>query len=174
MLATPALWTAFAVMTPLMLFTAWHDIKYLRIPNWIPVTTVAVYVVTGIWGLPFDVFLWGLGAGVITLLVFFGLYVLAHSVGIGKIGGGDVKLLSALVPFVFLHDAVNALIIYTISVFTVAFGILIIWGFRKKTTGLASLDQRGKKVAQVASPFGVALAFTTIFYLGSHLRQVMG
>ena len=174
MLETPALWVAFATMTPLMLFTAWHDIKYLKIPNWVPVSVLVIYCVTGLWGLPLDSFLRGLGAGAVILAVFFGLWWLADTLRFGKLGGGDIKLLSALVPFVFLKDALNVLLIYTVLTLLVATATMVAWGFRKNATGLASVDQSGKKVAQVASPFGVALGLTAIIYLGTHVQATMG
>lgn len=165
MMQTPALWVAFAAMVPLMLYTAWNDIKYLRIANWIPLTVLGVYVVTGLWGLPMERFLWGLAAGGIALVIGFIIYALIDTFASGSLGAGDVKLLSVLVPFVDARDTLDVLIIYTVAIFVFSFLFLTIWGFRKNRTGLKSIDQSGKKVLKVASPFGVALAATAIVYL---------
>ena len=174
MLDSPAMWTAFAAMTPLMLYTAWNDIRTLTIPNWIPIAVTGIYVVTGIWGLPFDTFLRGLAAGVIVLAIFFAFYSFLDWLGVNSIGGGDLKLFAALVPFVFLRDTLEVMIIYTITIFVFTFAFLTVWGFRRNSTGLASIDQSGKKVLKVASPFGVALGITAIIYLGRQVGRMEG
>ena len=166
MFTIPALWVASATMIPLMLYTAWSDLKYLKIPNWIPLAVLGIYVVTGIWGLEMERFLWGLGAGVVTLVVFFVIWAIIDSIGPGTLGAGDVKLLASLVPFVGLTEALDVLILLTIVIFVFAMVFLIAWGFSRKRTGLASLDQSGRKVLKLPSPFGVALAFTAIIHFG--------
>lgn len=166
MFTVPALWVASATMIPLMLYTAWSDLKYLKIPNWIPLAALAIYVVTGLWGLSLDRFLWGLGAGAVTLVVFFIIWSLIDSIGPGTLGAGDVKLLASLVPFVSLAEALDVLILLTVVIFIFALVFLFSWGFSRKRTGLASLDQHGRKVLKLPSPFGVALAFTAIIHLG--------
>lgn len=174
MMSTPALWVAFAAMVPLMLFTAWNDIKNLRIPNWIPLAVLAIYVVTGLWGLALEPFLWGLAAGVIALVIGFVIYTLIDTFAGGTLGAGDVKLLAALIPFVDTVHALEALIIYTVTIMGFSILFLIVWGFRKNRTGLKSLDQSGRKVLKVASPFGVALALTAIIYLWYRVEPTLG
>ncbi|MFK7945520.1 MAG: prepilin peptidase [Paracoccaceae bacterium] len=166
MLSTPALWVACAAMLPLMIFAAWSDIKYLKIPNWIPLAVLAIYVVTGLWGMPLERFLWGLAAGAVTLVLFFVLWSVMDSVAPGTFGAGDVKLLAVLVPFIDLSDAFSTLILFTVIMMLVSVLFLVAWGFSRGRTGLTSLDQKGKKILKVTSPFGVALALTTIVYLG--------
>lgn len=174
MLETPALWVAYAAMVPLMLYTAWFDLKHLRIPNWIPLTVLGIYVVTGLWGLEFNAFLRGLGAGVIVLVALFGLYVLLDYIGLSSIGGGDVKLFSALIPFVALQDAFEALVIYTIAVMVCSMIFLLVWARTRRETGMASLDQDGKKFLKLASPFGMAMAFSALAYLWLHVDASLG
>ena len=169
MLETPALWVAFAAMLPLMLYTAWFDLKHLRIPNWIPLSVLAIYVATGLWGLEFDAFLRGLAAGGIVLVAMFGLYVLLDMMGTAAIGGGDMKLFSALIPFVALQDAFEALVIYTVIVMVCTMIFLLVWVRTRRETGMASLDQK-RKFLKLASPFGVAMATTAVVYLGRHVE----
>jgi prepilin peptidase CpaA len=170
MLSTPALWVAFAAMVPLMLYTAWFDLKYLRIPNWIPLSVLAIYIVTGLWGLSLESFLWGLGLGFGTLAAFFGLYVLLDTLGLAAIGGGDMKLFAALIPFVARADAFEALVIYTLVVLVFIMVFLLVWARTRRSTGMASLDQK-RKMLKLASPFGVAMAVTAIVYLGMHVQD---
>lgn len=168
---TPALWLAFAVMTPLMIFAAWGDLKYLKIPNWIPLTVLGIYVVTGLWGLPMERFLWGLGAGAITLVVFFLLWALVDSFAPGTLGAGDVKLLAVLVPFVDLADALSTLLLFTVTVLVCTIMFIVAWAFTKRRTGFVSLDQKGRKVARLPSPFGIALAATTVIFFGLEISD---
>ena len=53
---THALMAATAAMAVLMTLAAWFDLKWLRIPNWCVLAVVAVFIVTGLWGLPLDTF----------------------------------------------------------------------------------------------------------------------
>ena len=64
---TYALMAATAAMAILMILVTWFDLKQLRIPNWSVLAVLGVFVVTGLWGLPIDVFAWRLLAGVIVL-----------------------------------------------------------------------------------------------------------
>ena len=73
MMETQALIAATAVMAVLMGLAAWFDLKELRIPNWCVLAVVALYIVTGLWGMPFYPFLWHFLYGVIVLFVGFGL-----------------------------------------------------------------------------------------------------
>ena len=60
MLTTPALWVAFAAIVPLMALAAWSDLRTLKIPNKLVLLMLAVFLVTGFWGLPTETFLWRL------------------------------------------------------------------------------------------------------------------
>ncbi|MEM9138673.1 MAG: prepilin peptidase [Pseudomonadota bacterium] len=165
MIETPALWVAIAAMVPLMLYTAWSDVTELRIPNWIPLAALGIYCVIGLWGLPFELFLWGLGAGFGVLAFFFALYALLDMLGAGgNIGGGDVKLISALVPFISWHDALVVLVIYTVSVIALAIVFTVLWR-RNAASSWASLQQQGRRYRRKTAPMGVSIAATMIAYL---------
>lgn len=165
MFETPALWVVIATMVPILLYTAWSDIKTLKIPNWIPLTILVIYLITGLWGLPLDVFLWGLGAGVITLVVFILLYALLDSMGIGGIGAGDLKLLSAVIPFMFAADLLMILVFYFIAVMAVWIVFTIAWKRKQHESALASLNQEGTRYGRRTPPMGVAIAGAMIAYL---------
>ena len=173
MLETPALWVACATMAPLMLFTAWYDIKYLKIPNWVVLTVLGIYVITGLWGLSWQGMLWGLGAGAITLFVFFLVYTAMSSAGLIGLGAGDIKLMSVLVPFIDAKDALHVLLVFTITSLVLAVAFLIIWGFRKKRTRYASMNQAERRMLKVVSPYGVAMAGTILYYLGMQVYPTL-
>jgi Flp pilus assembly protein protease CpaA len=67
------------------------DIVWLRIPNWIPVCIVVLFLVAAM-AEPRSLAWWGshLGAGVLVLVAGMGVFAW------GKIGGGDVKLLTGV------------------------------------------------------------------------------
>lgn len=165
MLQTPALWVAIATLVPLLLYTAWSDVKTLKIPNWIPLCVLVIYLVTGIWGLPLDVFLWGLAAGVITLVAFIILYAVVDAMGLGGIGAGDLKLLAAVIPFMSGKDLLMLLVLYFIAVMVVWLIFTIVWARKKRESSLASLNQEGTKYGRRTPPMGVAIAGAMIAYM---------
>ena len=156
MMTTEALVVAAAGIVPLMAVIARYDLKELRIPNWTVLAAVAIYLATASWGLPIDIFLWRLGHGVIALLLGFVLYQLVG----GSIGGGDLKLIAALTPFVAGQDVGFVLIVYVVA----SFAGLILHRFvhamlRGRETGWTALDQR------IYFPAGLLLGFTIAIYL---------
>jgi len=159
---TYALIAATAAMAVLMGVVAWYDLKYLRIPNWSVLAVAGVYVVTGLWGLPLDVFAWHLLYGVIVLVVGFLLYTVASS----HMGGGDIKLIAALTPFIFARDLGFIALVYAL----LAIVGLTIQRFaraiqRDRVTGWKSLDQ--KRVF----PAGLLLGGTIMIYLAKQLAD---
>ncbi|MEM6622444.1 MAG: prepilin peptidase [Pseudomonadota bacterium] len=170
---TTALWLAFAALVPLMVYTSWHDLKYLTIPNWISLACVGIYVATASWGLAFETFLWGLGGGVIALVLGFVLYSILHSVGLAAIGAGDLKLISALVPFMWWRDAAEILLIFTIVIWIFLIFFVIAWKRIKRASNFAAMSQDEKKTFKLASPFGISLAATILIYLGRKVLETL-
>lgn len=160
MMETQALVVATAAMAVLMAVISWFDLKVLRIPNWSVLAVLGVFVVTGLWGLPLDVFAWRLLHGVIVLVVGFGLYTLAG----GNVGGGDVKMIAALTPFI--PGAHLGFVLIVFALLSVA-GLIVHWLVRRllreRKTGWAALDQRR------FFPVGLLLGGTIMIYLGMEL-----
>jgi len=163
MMETEALLAATAAMAVLMSVMAWYDLKALRIPNWTVLAVLAVFLVAGFWGLPWELVLWRLLHGVIVLFVGFGLYTISG----GNVGGGDVKMIAALTPFVAGLSAVGfVLITFALS----AFAGLLLHRFaraliRGRTTGWAAFDQKR------FFPAGLLLGVTIMIYLGVELAN---
>ena len=159
---TQALVAATAVMAVLMGLAGWFDLKALRIPNWCVLAVVGLFIVTGIWGLPLDIFAWRLLHGVIVLFVGFGLY----SISGGKVGGGDIKLIAALTPFIAGADLGFVLIVFALLSFAGLIVRRIVHAvLRDRKTGWAALDQ--KKFF----PAGLLLGGTIMIYLGWQLAE---
>jgi prepilin peptidase CpaA len=160
MMETQALLAATAAMAVVMTIMAWYDLKALRIPNWTVLAVIAVFVVTGFWGLPWDTVLWRLSHGVIVLLVGFVLYNLSG----GRVGGGDVKMIAALTPFISGPWLGFVLITYAL----VSLLGLMLYRFvraliRDRTTGWKAFDQKR------FFPAGLLLGATIMIYLGADL-----
>jgi prepilin peptidase CpaA len=156
MMETQALVVATAVMAVLMAIAGYFDLKSLRIPNWIVLSVIGLFIVTGLWGLPLVQFGWQFLYGVIVLFVGFGLY----SISGGHVGGGDIKLIAALTPFIAGKDVVFVLVVFAVLSFTglmvhrLARGVL-----RDRKTGWAALDQKR------FFPAGLLLGGTIMIYL---------
>jgi prepilin peptidase CpaA len=160
MMETQALIAATAVMAVLMGLAGWFDLKALRIPNWCVLAVVALYVVTGLWGLPLDIFAWRFLHGVIVLFLGFGLY----SISGGQVGGGDIKLIAALTPFIAGSDILFVLGVFAIlSLVGLMIHRLVRRLLRERKTGWAALDQKQ------FFPAGLLLGGTIMIYLGSQL-----
>lgn len=157
---TNALAVATAAMAVLMAITAWVDLKALRIPNWTVLAVVGVFLVTGLWGLPFETFAWRLLHGVIVLFAGFGLYTLAG----GQVGGGDIKMIAALTPFIAGSDVGFVLLLFSLTAFVGLLVHRLVRAFlRERKTGWAALDQKR------FFPVGLLLGATIMVYLGLEL-----
>jgi len=160
MMDTPALALAFTIMVPLMVYVIVSDLRTMKIPNWAVLAAFGVFLVTGLWGLPFDVYLWRIGHAVIALLAGFVLFSAAG----GSIGAGDLKLIAAITPFIPGSAVTGVLFIFALS----AIGLIFFHQItrrvvRKRETGWKSFDQA------VYLPAGVALGLTIVLFLGLDL-----
>ncbi|MDQ2093782.1 prepilin peptidase [Rhodalgimonas zhirmunskyi] len=80
------------------IWVAWSDMARMKIPNRAVMALVVVFLVLGLFVMPWDVFLWRLLHLVIILLV--GIVMNAA----GMIGAGDAKFAAATAPFIALGD----------------------------------------------------------------------
>lgn len=83
-----------AIATPFAVWSAWSDLKYMKIPNILVLIMAGLFLVTGPFLLDFDVYLWRLLGGFIVLAIGFTLFSL------GGIGGGDAKFAAAMALFI--------------------------------------------------------------------------
>lgn len=140
---------------PLCFYTAFTDMKMMKITNQTVIALAAVFVVVGLIALPFDVYLWRL-LGMVTVLVI-GVVVTA----IGAMGAGDAKFAAAAAPFIPLADArmVMALFAATLLAAAVTHRVAKHSPARRLAPHWTSWDQ-GKKF-----PMGLALGTTLGLYL---------
>ena len=152
--AYSALWFLPFVL-PLCLYTAFTDMKLMKITNQTVVALAAVFLVIGLIALPFETYLWRL-LGMVTVLVI-GVVVTA----IGAMGAGDAKFAAAAAPFIPLADArmVMALFAATLLAAAVTHRAAKHSPARRLAPHWTSWDQ-GKKF-----PMGLALGTTLGLYL---------
>lgn len=86
-------------VAPLCLYVAWNDLRAMKIPTWSTDALAIVFVVVGIFVMPFSDYLWRYAHFGAVLVVAIGLNA------IGAMGAGDSKFLASAAPFVALDDA---------------------------------------------------------------------
>jgi prepilin peptidase CpaA len=150
-------WVLLAMLAALLVAAAVVDLRRREIPHWVVIATAALA--------PF--FWWSTGLslwphvaiqlGVATLI--FGGFALAFMRG--WMGGGDVKLLTALVLWLPWQAVVALLVIMSF-----AGGIL---------TVVTMLHHRMKKAGGVPEiPYGVAIAFAGLWLIGQRFLNQFG
>lgn len=95
--ATAALWFLPFVL-PICLYVAFTDMKQMRITNQAVLVLIAIFVLLGLFLLPFETYLWRLLSLVIVLVV--GIVLNAA----GVMGAGDAKFAAAAAPFIAMGD----------------------------------------------------------------------
>jgi len=85
-------------VAPLCLYVAWNDLRAMKIPTWSTDALAIVFVVVGIFVMPFSEYLWRYAHFGVVLLVAIALNA------IGAMGAGDSKFLASAAPFVALDD----------------------------------------------------------------------
>jgi prepilin peptidase CpaA len=85
-------------VAPLCIFVAWNDLRAMKIPTWSTDALAIVFVVVGVFVMPFSEYAWRYSHFVAVLIVAMVLNV------IGAMGAGDSKFLASAAPFVALDD----------------------------------------------------------------------
>ncbi|NSX56010.1 prepilin peptidase [Parasulfitobacter algicola] len=153
--ANSALWFLPFVI-PIALYTAFSDLRTMKIPNYAVIALVVVYVVVGPIALPLADYLWGYAALVIVLLFGF-ILSLARA-----IGAGDAKFIAAAAPFIAFGDILVILTILTANLL----GTFATHRIVKYTPPLRNMAADWKSWNTGAKfPMGFALASSLVFYL---------
>ncbi|MEM7671066.1 MAG: hypothetical protein AAF317_18410, partial [Pseudomonadota bacterium] len=128
--------------------------------NWLVLCVFGVFLVTGFWGLPLEIFLWRLGYAIGFLAFGFAVFTLSN----GNVGGGDLKLIAALVPFILPEHAADVLLLLAIlALIGLVVHRVIYVVKRDRMTGWLALDQKAY------FPVGLLIGLTTCIYLGDLL-----
>lgn len=95
--ATAALWFLPFVL-PICFYVAFTDMKQMRITNQAVLVLTAIFVLLGLFLLPFDTYLWRLLSLVVVLVVGIALNAA------GVMGAGDAKFAAAAAPYIAWGD----------------------------------------------------------------------
>ncbi|MBB4174675.1 prepilin peptidase [Sulfitobacter noctilucicola] len=152
--AAQAMWFLPFVL-PICLYVAFTDMAQMRITNQSVIVLALVFIVLGLFLMPFEIYLWRLAAMVIVLIV--GVIMNAA----GALGAGDAKFLAAAAPFVALGDLrlLMALFMATLLAAAVAHKGVKYTPLRNLAPHWTSWEQ-GKKF-----PMGLALGPVLAIYL---------
>lgn len=153
----------FLVLTfPFCIYATWTDLKFLKIPNIVPISLVVVFVITGPFVLPLQEYGLSLLYGFIALLISLVIFAAR------MVPGGDLKYTSAIIPFVDTGELLSfALFVSLCSIVAVFTHLVFGW------LGLAPSDWAswGKHGWKRRFPLGFALSGGLITYLAAHIIQ---
>jgi prepilin peptidase CpaA len=152
--ALTALWFLPLVL-PICFYVAFTDMAQMRITNQAVLALGLIFVVMGVFLLPFDLYLWRLAAMVIVLAVGFILNAA------GAFGAGDAKFCAAAAPYISLGDLRFVMFLFMVVLLAAAAthrGVKLT-PLRRLAPHWTSWNQ-GKKF-----PMGFALGFTLALYL---------
>ena len=158
-----ALWAIvfLIVVFPFCIYATWSDLKFLKIPNIVPISLAIVFILLGPFLLPFGEYGLRLLYGVVALLIAILLFAIGAP-------GGDVKFTAALIPFVATTELLSFAMFVSLSAFMAVFTHLIFgWvGLAPKTW--ASWQGGGWRRR---FPVGYALSGGILIYLAAHIIQ---
>ena len=149
--------TIFLVVTfPILFVSAFTDLRHMTISNQANIILALIFVVLGVFLLPFPEYGLRLLQCLIVLVIGFLLTTF------GVIGGGDAKLLAAAAPYVALNDAppvIMTLCIVTLSSVLAHRLLGRIPRFKAEVVDWVSWQKHRN------FPFGVPIAATLSLYL---------
>lgn len=147
-----------AVFIGLCIYAGYSDARALRIPNWtnlaIAVLFVPAALVAYLSGLPLPILGGHLMAGVITFVVCFALFAF------NVIGGGDAKMLPAVMLWVGPNEAMNYM--FMMALIGGALAVIILLG-RKYVPAVFMPAMIRAPFEERYVPYGVAIGGGAIF-----------
>lgn len=115
------------------------DLKDMRLPNWLALAFVALFALSTAWTIPLPDIAWRSGAALIVLLL--GLAANAARL----LGGGDVKILAALMLFIPTQALLSFMFVLCMCMLV---GIIAVLALRRMLrsvqTGWRGLNENGR------------------------------
>ncbi len=147
-------------VAPLSIYVAWNDLRAMKIPTWSTDALAVVFVVVGIFVMPFSDYLWRYAHFGVVLVVAMLLNA------VGAMGAGDSKFLASAAPFVAFDDV--GFILFLLG--TGLFIGLIIHRTAKAIPAIRNLVPEWESWHQGKRfPMGFPLGGVLIFYLAMPL-----
>lgn len=156
------------ILTALMALVIYYDARYYIIPNWLNLSVIALYGAFFLLHMPNP---WWGGFAAMGIMFTLGMGMFA----LGIMGGGDVKLLTALMLWMGWNKVSLAFILY----FSLAGGVLAVFIIMLRRM-ILPLIFHGKMTAELPRifvrnqpiPYGIAIAGAFLLLL--HTGQVSG
>lgn len=151
---------AAAAVIPALVYVVWTDLKTMRIPNVACLVIFLAFLPTGLAGLDIETFGWRLAHTAIAFFLGYAIFSLTS----GAIGGGDLKLGIALVPYVpGVYLPLLAQLYIVMSVLTLLVFLGLRAGLRGRTQ-LAAIEASSTSFMKLPFPFALVLSSTFIAY----------
>lgn len=159
-----AIWAiVFLIVTfPFCIYASWSDLKFLKIPNIVPLTMVLMFIIIGPMVLPWGEYLNSLLYGFIALVI--SLFV--HAAGL--VPAGDLKFTSAIIPFINTNELLSFAMFVALASFMAVFTHMVFGWAGWNPDNWESTHGRGWKRK---FPVGFALSGGLIIYLAAHIIQ---
>lgn len=142
-------------VTPICIWVAWSDLKFMKIPNMAVYALVAVFVVVGLIALPFQEYLSRYVNIVVVLAIGFVLNLRR------MVGAGDAKFAAAMAAFVPAGGVIDILMVFA--------GVLLgAFATHRIFRALPALRGAGSDWASwthARFPMGFALGGTLLLYI---------
>jgi prepilin peptidase CpaA len=153
--ATAAVWL-FLGSLPICFWVILSDLRAMRIPNTSVLALIAVFLLVGIWVLPWSV----VASQLIHLVVVLVLGIVLNAAGV--FGAGDAKFAAAAAPFVMLGDAGFVMMLLTLNLMAALLTHRLVarTPLRKLAPGWESWERKKD------FPMGLSLGSTLSIYLG--------
>ncbi len=153
----------FLVITfPFCIYATWTDLKFLKIPNIVPIGMVIMFILTGPIVLPLDEYGLRLFYGVIAFLISLVLFAIHVA------PGGDLKFTTAIIPYVATTELLSFAMFVSLAALMAVFTHLVFGWVGLAPKDWASWEKGGWRRR---FPVGYALSGGLLTYLAAHLIQ---
>jgi prepilin peptidase CpaA len=146
-------WTMLALAGPPILACGLWDLRSMRIPNWLNGLIALLFLPVGLIFLEPEAVAWRYAAGLAVLAAGMTLFAL------GRMGGGDVKMLAACTPWVAPVQLPLALQILALALLA---GLALVLGLRAVLRGRETRWRSLRRGARF--PMGVSIAAAMLVY----------
>ncbi len=148
-------WAFLPFVLPICIYVAFSDMRDMRIPNQMVILLVAVFVIVGVFVMPFDVYAWRYLHLIVVLVA--GIALNAS----GAMGAGDAKFAAAAAPLVHVGDLRLLMALFAANLLAAFVAHRI-----GKHTALRKIAPHWKSWTNRKFPMGLALGGTLAIYLG--------
>lgn len=148
-------WAFLPFVLPICIYVAFSDMRDMRIPNQMVILLVAVFVIVGVFVMPFDVYAWRYLHLIVVLVA--GIALNAS----GAMGAGDAKFAAAAAPLVHVGDLRLLMALFAANLL----GAFVAHRIGKHTA-LRKIAPHWKSWTNRKFPMGLALGGTLAIYLG--------